>query len=40
MTLSAWLEQYPDAEILQPDSTFKDRYKGLKNLMKVLLRVT
>jgi hypothetical protein len=30
MTLSAWLEQYPDSEILQPDSTFKDRYKGLK----------
>jgi hypothetical protein len=30
MTLSAWLEQYPDSEILQPDSTFNDRYKGLK----------
>lgn len=29
MTLQAWLTRYPDSYILQPDSLFKDEYKGL-----------
>jgi hypothetical protein len=30
MTLKAWLELYPGSGILQPDTTFNDRYKGLE----------
>ena len=30
MTLQAWLTQHPDSYILQPDSLFKDQYKGLE----------
>lgn len=30
MTLQAWLSRYPDSYIMQPDSVFKDRYKGLE----------
>ncbi|MBL7858247.1 MAG: DUF3179 domain-containing protein [Cyclobacteriaceae bacterium] len=29
VSLEAWLEQYPAAVILQPDSTFSEQYKGL-----------
>jgi hypothetical protein len=31
MTLSAWFEMYPNTLVMQPDSTFKDRYAGLIN---------
>jgi len=30
MTLQAWLVRHPDSYILQPDSLFKDEYKGLE----------
>jgi len=30
MTLQAWLSRHPDSYILQPDSLFKDEYKGLE----------
>ena len=30
MTLKAWLARHPDSYILQPDSLFKDQYKGLE----------
>lgn len=29
MTLQAWLTQYPDSYIMQPDSSFKEQYAGL-----------
>jgi hypothetical protein len=31
MTLRSWLDLHPDSQILQPDSTFKDRYEALKD---------
>jgi hypothetical protein len=34
MTLAAWLLQYPQSKILQPDSVFKDRYKELEGFDK------
>jgi hypothetical protein len=30
MTLKAWLALHPDSGIMQPDTTFNDRYEGLK----------
>lgn len=34
MTLRAWLELFPESKILQPDTTFKNRYEGLKGFNK------
>jgi hypothetical protein len=31
MTLKAWLDLHPDSRIMQPDSTFKEGYDGLKD---------
>jgi hypothetical protein len=31
MSLAAWLARYPETEILQPDSAFKDEYEKLKD---------
>jgi hypothetical protein len=31
MRLDAWLTLHPDSYVLQPDSSFSDRYKGLKD---------
>ncbi len=30
LTLAAWEQKHPDTKILQPDSAFKNEYKGLK----------
>lgn len=30
MTLSAWFEQYPNSQVMQPDSTFKVQYDHMK----------
>lgn len=30
MALSAWIALHPSTKVLQPDSTYKDRYEGLK----------
>ena len=34
MTLAAWLRSYPNSTVLEPDSTYKKRYKGLDNYNK------
>jgi len=31
MTLAAWIRQYPETKILQPDSSFKEEYDNLVN---------
>jgi len=31
MSLRAWLEQYPETKIMQPDTTFNERYENLKD---------
>jgi hypothetical protein len=37
MTLAAWLREYPQSKILQPDSVFKDRYKDLTGFDKGII---
>jgi hypothetical protein len=34
MTLAAWVREYPQSKILQPDSVFKDQYKDLAGFDK------
>src|ERR1700712_1059838 len=34
LTLAAWLRVYPNSTVLEPDSTYKKRYKGLDNYNK------